>query len=230
MATTPEIRRLSWEESLAWWRANHDHPHLKWGTEPDRHRLIAWHPESGEKLMAFRPPMPWLVLPDEREKLPAYTAALAEEPEPYLMFLLQAGSVALGYFEEGEVTVHKAFKKYTKRESQGKAQIYYLKKRGKSKAGSRVRLANQTALFEDTTERLTEWMEAWPVNRIIYSCNPTLWGMLYQTKPPMPFDRHDSRLVKAPFDVDSPDFEELLRINRLIKTGELTTYTSSPVR
>jgi hypothetical protein len=54
--------------------------------------------------------------------------------------------------------------------------------------------------------------------------------MLYQTKPPMPFDRHDPRLVKAPFDVDEPDFEELLRINRLIKTAELTLYTSMPVR
>ena len=38
----------------------------------------------------------------------------------YVLALIQLGASALGYFEEGEVVVHKAIKKYMKRHKRGK--------------------------------------------------------------------------------------------------------------
>ncbi|MEO1451203.1 MAG: hypothetical protein AAFV07_16855 [Bacteroidota bacterium] len=45
-----------------------------------------------------------------------------------------------------------------KRHKRGKAQISYLNTRGKSKAGSRIRLANTVAFFEEINERLQDWI------------------------------------------------------------------------
>lgn len=139
-----------------------------------------------------------------------------------MIALVQAGAAALGYFEEGEAVHHKAIKKYMKRHSQGKSQINYLKTRGKSKAGSRVRLANTVTFFEEINERLTEWEEDYSPRKIMYSCTATLWGLLFQSKVPPPFTKKDNRLIKIPRDVQIPTYEELLHINHLSVAGWLT--------
>jgi hypothetical protein len=226
----PETRRLSWEECRRWLE---DAPRLQeihWTTDPVRHRIEGWVAGREQRVMVFRPPLPWPVLPGEGRFLPEYMHTVGSNPEPYVLFLFQAGAAAMGYFEEGIPVLHKAMKKYVRRASQGQAQIYFLKRKGKSKAGSRLRLNNQQALFEEVNERLTEWMEEYNPRRILYSCNPTLWGMLFSAKPEPPFDRKDPRLGKVPFDVQEPDFEELQRINRLILTGELTIHDPEVLR
>ena len=111
-----------------------------------------------------------------------------------------------------------------KRQKRGKAQISYLNTRGKSKAGSRIRLANTVRFFEEINERLTEWEEDLEPQRILYSCTPQLWGLLFGSQVPPPFEKKDPRLIKVPTDVHVPDHAEMMRINEFVLQGRLLRY------
>ncbi len=188
-----------------------------------KRQLVLIEDDLGEKVAEFRPPLPCPAM-RQGETLGDYIARFPEEIPSYTLVLMQAGAAALGYFEEGEVQLHKAIKKYMIRRKQGKAQFNYLNTRGKSKAGSRVRLNNTQHFFEEINEYLTHWEAYEPAEKIIYSCTARLWGMLFQSKVETPFDKKDERLIKVPRDVGIPDFEELLRINRFVKQGWLMVY------
>lgn len=185
---------------------------------PKKHKLSFIQTHSKQQI-ELRLPLPLPPLPQENKDIAFYIENLSEEIPHYALVLIQAGATALGYFEDGEVIDHKAIKKYMKRRKRGKAQITYLKQKGKSKAGSRIRLTNTISFIEDINERLTEWEEAYEVERLIYSCSPTLWGMLFQSKIPPPFEKKDSRLIKVPTNVHIPTYEELLRINDFVICG-----------
>ena len=187
-----------------------------------RQVVVVWD-EDEEKLAEFRPPLPCPAM-KQGQSLDEYLADFPEEIPSYTILLMQAGAAALGYFEDGEPQLHKAIKKYMVRRKQGKAQINYLNTRGKSKAGSRIRLANTQRFFEEINEYLNNWEEYEPAEKIIYSCTARLWGMLFQSKVAAPFDKKDERLIKVPKDVGVPDYEELLKVNRFVKQGWLMVY------
>lgn len=189
----------------------------------EKRQVIVVLDEHQEKVAEFRPPLPCPAM-QQGDHLSDYIARFPEEIPTYTIVLMQAGAAALGYFEEGEVQLHKAIKKYMVRRKQGKAQINYLNTRGKSKAGSRIRLANTMRFFEEINEFLNNWEEYEPADKILYSCTARLWGMLFSSKVTPPFDKKDERLIKIPRDVGIPDFEELLRVNRFVKQGWLMLY------
>ena len=94
----------------------------------------------GEVLWRFRPPLLFPRMASE-ETLELYIAKLSETFPDYLILLLRAnGNAALGYFEEGKILNHKVIRKYMVRKKQGKSQLKHLNSKGKSRAGSRVRL------------------------------------------------------------------------------------------
>lgn len=175
--------------------------------------------ETLNQLFSFRLPLPMPQMPENSEELSAYVEELDEDPPDYIIMLIQAGAAALGFCEFGDIVLHKAFKKYMKRHKRGKSQITYLKTRGKSKAGSRIRLANTIRFFEEINERLQDWEDFSKSERIMYSCTPNLWGMLFQSNVEPPFEKEDDRLVKIPIDVNVPSYEELVRVNRLVNQG-----------
>lgn len=189
--------------------------------EPKKHALHILD-ESFEKIFTLKFPLTYPALGDY--SFESYRVMIPEELPTYIIMLVQAGASALGYFEDGEVVAHKADKKYMIRQKRGKAQLSYLKTRGKSKLGSRIRLANTVRFIEEINERLTDWEELYEVERLMYSCSATLWGMLFQAKTPPPFDKKDPRLIKIPIDVNVPTFEELQRINELVMQGEVLVW------
>lgn len=191
--------------------------------------LVGQYDEAHQPRFELRLPLPLPAIKKEDLSLRQYLARVPEDIPSYAMALIQMGAAALGYFEAGEVWQHKAFKKYMKRHKRGKAQISYLNTRGKSKAGSRIRLANTVAFFEEINERLSEWEEAYEPERIIYSCTPQLWGLLFNSQVPPPFDKKDARLIKVPTNVHIPDFEELQRINRFALKGRLTRFQAGEI-
>lgn len=144
-------------------------------------------------------------------------------PQPLntLLILIQAGHCALGFFEAGQVVEHKVIKKYMVRKKQGKAQITYMKTKGKSRAGSRIRLANSVAFFEEINERMTAWNEGHSIQRILYVCPVRLWAALFQAKNSPFFKKSDPRLFKLPMNTRTPSYDELLLVNRLIGYGYL---------
>lgn len=159
----------------------------------------------------FRLPWP-MPAPEPGEDLETYADRLEPFPPPFLMVLIQAGHSALGYFEDGELLFHKTIKKYMVRAKRGKAQIGYLNAKGKSKAGSRIRLANTVSFFEDINGKLEEWAVEDEVARVLVSVPVRMWSLWFGSKVPPPFDRDDARLRKIPLDVHRPDLEELERV------------------
>ncbi|MDX5438806.1 MAG: hypothetical protein LPK03_16525, partial [Pontibacter sp.] len=170
----------------------------------EKHRL-ALLDEAGNERLYFRLPI----------TVPApETAATAQVN--YVILLIQAGNCAMGYFENGVNLNHKVFRSYMVRKKQGKSQIKYLKTKGKSRAGSRVRLGETAEFFENINERLQEYFQEHEVHRIAISCSKTLLPYLYNSKVATPFDKHDPRLYKIPKHIHTPIYEVMLDANRYL--------------
>jgi hypothetical protein len=135
---------------------------------------------------------------------------LIENEEAEILYLsIESGSAAL-ILKEGKKTVfHKTMSAYMSRKKQGFSQIKYLNKKGKSRAGSRVRLAATTEFFENINSVTTEILENREVSRIALNCNKTLIPYLFQSKIPPPFEKKDPRLYKIPLHVPKSNTTQL---------------------
>jgi hypothetical protein len=180
--------------------------------DAEKHRLTLLD-EEGNNQLFFRLP---LTLPPPSEK-----PTIAKTPINYVVLLIQSGNCALGYFENGINRNHKVFRSYMVRKKQGKSQIKYLKTKGKSRAGSRVRLGETIEFFENINGRLQEYFEDHDVHRIAISCSKTLIPYLFSSKVETPFDKNDPRLYKIPKHIHTPIYEVLLDANRFLLRGEL---------
>ena len=188
------------------------------------HVVALWEPEknkiSGEHLdqkWSLRLPLHF-PLAEKGQNFPDYLESLQFAHPQYILLLIQAGHSALAYFEGDELIHHKVIKKYMVR-GNGKAQVGYLQTRGKSKAGSRIRLANSISFFEDINEKLREWEVAESATRILLSCTAKMQPLLFQSKITPPFSKDDPRIAKVPFDLQKPSLEEMLLINKQIQRG-----------
>ena len=139
----------------------------------------------------------------------------------YLMLLVQTSSASVGVFEDEECLEHKVFTAYMVRKKQGKSQIKHLKTKGKSRAGSRIRLASGIEFFEDINTRLTRHFSENEFDRIAFSCSKILLPFLFGSKVPTPFDRKDERIYKIPKHLHQPTFEVMLGMQRFLNKAEL---------
>ncbi|WP_161888383.1 hypothetical protein [Pontibacter russatus] len=200
-------RFLSQETSLRLLQAIQAGPH-PFIYEYEKHRLVLLN-ETGEAQVYFR--LPIVVPPPGSPQAQAH----------YVLLLIQSGNCAMGYFEDGVNLDHKVFRSYMVRKKQGTSQIKYLKTKGKSRAGSRVRLAETAEFFENINERLQAYFEEHEVHRIAISCSKTLIPYLYNSKVPTPFDKHDPRLYKIPKHIHTPIYEVMMDAHRFLLKGEL---------
>ncbi|WP_165838154.1 hypothetical protein [Pontibacter arcticus] len=179
--------------------------------EPEKHRLVVTD-NAGQDQLYFR--LPLTISPPNLKSQP-------DDPVHYVILLVQSGNCALGYFENGRCLDHKVFRSYMVRKKQGKSQIKYLKTKGKSRAGSRVRLGETMEFFENINERLQSYFEENEIHRIAISCSKTLIPYLFSSKIATPFTKHDPRLFKIPKHIHTPIYEVLLDANRFLLRGEL---------
>lgn len=180
--------------------------------EPDKHRLLITD-AAGKERVCFRLP---LVL-----SYPKHPGSPPAEQVNYVILLIQAGSCAIGYFENGVNRDHKVFRAYMVRKKQGVSQIKHLKTKGKSRAGSRVRLAETMEFFENINERLQQYFSSYRIDRIALSCSKTLLPFLFNAKVSTPFDKRDPRIFKIPKHIHTPIYEILLDTNKFLLKGEL---------
>lgn len=178
-----------------------------------KHRVVITD-DTGNELVYFRLP---IVLPP----LGKEASHDDENKVNYVILLIQAGSCAMGYFEDGINLDHKVFRAYMVRKKQGMSQVKYLKTKGKSRAGSRVRLGETMVFFENINERLQEYFEEHEIHRIAISCSKVLIPYLYNSKVATPFDKKDKRLFKIPQHIHTPIYEVLMDTNRFLLKGEL---------
>lgn len=126
-----------------------------------------------------------------------------------LYLSIESGSAAVCVMQGKENAYHSTFSAYMKRGKQGFSQIKYLKKKGKSKAGSRVRLSATTSFFENINSTLTELFEQFKIDRVGLSCTKTLIPFLFKSKVPCPFDKKSPTLYKIPLHIPHANYTNL---------------------
>jgi len=146
---------------------------------------------------------------------------LKKEDYHLALVMIRAGIATTGYFHNGELIDHKVFRAYMVRKKQGKSQIKYLKTKGKSRAGSRVRLGESELFFEEINERLSSYAEKFPIDHWGISCSKTLWPFFFGSGTPPPFDKKQENLRTIPFHVQQPDFETLQFVHRKLNAFHL---------
>jgi hypothetical protein len=187
------------------------HAALRWVYDQEKHRLVILD-ENGQEALYFRLP---IVLPP-----PVEGAAPADQVH-YIILLIQSGNCAIGYFENGVNLDHKVFRAYMVRKKQGTSQIKHLKTKGKSRAGSRVRLAETAEFFENINERLQQYFAGHSIDRIALSCSKTLIPFLFDAKVATPFDKRDARILKIPRHIHTPIYDVLMDTHKFLLKGEL---------
>lgn len=139
----------------------------------------------------------------------------------YIMLIIQTGMATVGVFRGEECLSHKVFGAYMVRKKQGKSQIKHLKTKGKSRAGSRIRLASGLAFFEEINTRLQSQFDEHHIERIIFSCSKILVPHFFGSKIPTPFDKKDQRILGIPRHIEKPTHEEMMRAHRFLNYAEL---------
>lgn len=127
----------------------------------------------------------------------------------FTILVIKAGQAVTACFHNGEMINHKVFRAYMVRKKQGKSQIKHLKTKGKSRAGSRVRLEGTRLFFEEINERLQSYADTYPVNRWGISCAKTLWPFLFDSETIPPFSKSQENLYPIPFHIPQASFEAL---------------------
>ncbi|CAD5277188.1 MULTISPECIES: hypothetical protein [unclassified Imperialibacter] len=122
---------------------------------------------------------------------------------------VESGYATISMMQGVENVYHTSFGAYMTRKKQGFSQIKYLKKKGKSRAGSRVRLAETIEFFEKINLTLTKLLETYTVDRLALNCNTTLIPYLYQSKVKCPFEKNDRRLYRIPVHIPQSNFTHL---------------------
>jgi len=155
----------------------------------------------------------------------------------YCLTLVRAGQAAVGYFHQGKLLDHKVFRGYLVRQKQGKSQFKYLKTKGKSRAGSRIRLEETLLFFNEINERLQVYAKQYPLSFWGLGCAKTLWPLLFDGEVTAPFTSKSSELIELPYPFSKGSYEELqeleLRLQQfhllLSPTGKavLSTLSSS---
>lgn len=188
---------------------------LPYEYDPERHRLLITAPQVDEAAaeISFRLPVTF--------PAPGSDLSLPEKKLSYIILLIQSGSCAVGYFENGKNLDHKVFRAYMVRKKRGVSQVKHLKTKGKSRAGSRVRLAETMEFFEDINERLQTYFTDHEIAVIALSCSKILIPYLFNAKTATPFTRKDPRIFRIPKHIHTPIYEVLLDTNKFLLKGEL---------
>lgn len=138
-----------------------------------------------------------------------------------LIILIKAGIGSVGFFENGEISSHKVFRAYMIRKKQGKSQIKYLKTKGKSRAGSRVRLHQTLEFFENINIRVNELMERHHIDRVAISCSKTLWPYFFGGAVKPSFGKDDRRLMRVPIHIPNAAHRYLVKTHNHLFTFRL---------
>lgn len=166
---------------------------------PERHQ---WQISSDTHWLV-RINLPWDSVPNENGRL------RKKDDHHLAMVMIRAGIATTGYFHNGVMLDHKVFRAYMVRQKQGKSQIKYLKTKGKSRAGSRVRLGETEEFFREINSRLVSYDKEYPVDTWGISCAKTLWPYFFSSQPAPPFSKNQENLLSIPFHVQHPGLETL---------------------
>ena len=166
---------------------------------PEKHQLLLENKVSWLAKLFLPWTMTWL--PEGKFQI--------QEDVHYCLTLVRAGQASLGYFHQGKLLDHKVFRGYLVRQKQGKSQFKYLKTKGKSRAGSRIRLEETLVFFKDINERLQVYAKQYPLNFWGLGCAKTMWPLLFDGEVKPPFSSKSAELIELPYPFTKGSYEEL---------------------
>ncbi len=181
------------------------------GYQPEKHKI--WLKADELNIVGIR--LPFQAVLNEKEM------TLTQKEKNWILILVRAGIASTGYFEQGENRDHKVFRSYMVRKKQGKSQVKYLKTKGKSRAGSRVRLASTELFFKDINEKVNEYLQNYHIDHVGLSISKTLWPYLFNSKFEGGISKSDERLIRIPKHVQNPTYENLLAVNQFMQKTEM---------
>ncbi|WP_373493112.1 hypothetical protein [Aquiflexum sp.] len=148
----------------------------------------------------------------------------------HIILLIKSGIASVAFFENTELVDHKVFRAYMVRKKQGKSQVKYLKTKGKSRAGSRVRLQETLDFFEKINSRLITYFEESRIDLIAINSSKILLPFLFESKSKTPFEKKDNRLYKIPKHIATATHENLLEVNeQLFSNAVFVPYISQDI-
>lgn len=187
---------------------------------PDKHQLLLEN-ETGWLAKLY---LPWTQV-----WLPELGFSLAEDVH-YCITLVRAGQAAVGYFHQGILLDHKVFRAYLVRQKQGMSQFKYLKTKGKSRSGSRIRLEETELFFKDINQRLQVYTNQYPLTYWGLGCSKTLWPVLFDAAVPPPFTSKSPELIELPYPFSKASLEELQVLeHRLTQFHLLLSASDEPL-
>lgn len=166
---------------------------------PEKHQLLLENKVSWLAKLFLPWTMTWL--PEGKFQV--------QEDVHYCLTLVRAGKASLGYFHQGKLLDHKVFRGYLVRQKQGKSQFKYLKTKGKSRAGSRIRLEETLVFFKEINERLQVYAKQYPLNFWGLGCAKTMWPLLFDGEVKPPFSSKSAELIELPYPFTKGSYEEL---------------------
>lgn len=166
---------------------------------PEKHQLLIENKVSWLAKLFLPWKMTWL--PEGKFQV--------QEDVHYCLTLVRAGQASLGYFHQGNLLDHKVFRGYLVRQKQGKSQFKYLKTKGKSRAGSRIRLEETLVFFKEINERLQVYAKQYPLNFWGLGCAKTMWPLLFDGEVKPPFTSKSAELIELPYPFAKGSYEEL---------------------
>ena len=166
---------------------------------PEKHQLLLENKVSWLAKLFLPWTMTWL--PEGKFQV--------QEDVHYCLTLVRAGQASLGYFHQGKLLDHKVIRGYLVRQKQGKSQFKYLKTKGKSRAGSRIRLEETLVFFKEINERLQVYAKQYPLNFWWLGCAKTMWPLLFDGEVKPPFTSKSPELIELPYPFAKGSYEEL---------------------
>lgn len=210
------IQELNYEDSLEFLQNIFSDEDLTISTLENR-LISIFH--QGEEVAQFQ--IPYLFFLDDQQEITQEELDKLEDCPDYLILLIQAGNAALAYYEEGELQNHKVIRRYMVRKKQGKSQLKHLESKGKSRLGSRIRLAETIEFFEEINQKISDWEVIEQVDYIFYHSSILLWNKIFESKVSSVFEKEDERIHKLPLDIQTPVFEEIIQVQNFLTIGKL---------
>ena len=177
--------------------------------DSQKHSFIA--SLEGKKIFSLRLPLFYPSILD-KEKLWQYLdrSELHCTETSWTILLMEAGRAAIGVSQDGRIIKHKNIRKYMVRKKNGKAQLTHLKSKGKSRYGSRLRLREAEAFFDEIIERLQS-DEHQASSFIFYNCPVRLKSCLDEAGRELGFNDQDFTWRRLGVNVKEASFDELKR-------------------
>ena len=168
--------------------------------------------EGGTKLFSFRLPLCYPP-PQESQTFFNYLETLGnKDQQNFIILLMEAGRAAIGCFKNNKLIDHKNIRKYMVRKKQGKAQISHLKTKGKSRYGSRLRLRESEAFFNEIiTKIFSENYKS--AQSIYYHCPVRLKACLYEASEELKLNLKQFTWKRLGTDIKESSFNELKRFS-----------------